>query len=249
MSHRSIDINCDMAEGLGNEAELMPWISSANIACGFHAGDELLMEATVGLCLKYKVSIGAHPSYPDRANFGRTNMNLPLAQVKELVVEQIELLRKITVRQGTRIHHVKPHGALYNMAAKDPALANTIAAAVKDIDKTLIFYGLSHSALIFEAEKLGLKVAHEVFADRTYQPDGSLTPRSDSKALIRDEQEALSQALRLVMEGKVKTSSCEDIRLKADTICLHGDGKHAVEFARLIYGQLSRQGIKIKSIR
>ncbi len=243
-----IDINCDMAEGIGNEKELMPWISSANIACGFHAGNEELMKETVELCLKFNVSIGAHPSFPDRGNFGRLTMDLPLVQVEELVGLQIELLKKITDRLGAKVHHVKPHGALYTMAAKDAALAHSISRAVKKIDDSLVLYGLSQSVMISEALRLNLNVANEVFADRTYQPDGSLTPRTQPNALIIDEKEAVAQAIRFVKENKVKTTSGEEIALQADTLCLHGDGKHAVAFARLIHAQLNKEKIEIKSI-
>lgn len=248
MNALSVDINCDMAEGMGNEKELMPWISSANIACGYHAGNEELMSATVDLCSKYKVSIGAHPSYPDRKNFGRTNMRLPLDQVREIVSQQVTLLKKITDRQGAKLHHVKPHGALYNMAAKDAALASSIAAAVKSIDSGLILYGLSQSTMIQQGLTLNLKVANEVFADRTYQADGSLTPRTQPNALITDKQIAIAQAIRMVSENKVMTVTGEDISLKVDTICLHGDGKYAVVFARLLYAMMTKDNINIKSV-
>jgi 5-oxoprolinase (ATP-hydrolysing) subunit A len=243
-----IDLNCDMAEGIGNEKELMPWISSANIACGFHAGNEELMKETIGLCLKHNVAIGAHPSFPDRGNFGRTNMNLAREKIIELITDQLSVLERIAGREGGKLHHVKPHGALYNMAAKDRALANSIANAIKNFDDSLILYGLSQSVMIAEAENLHLKAAHEVFADRTYQPDGSLTPRTQPDALIVNEADALGQAIRFVRENKVKTVSGKEIDLKADTICLHGDGKHAVEFARLIFSYLMKEKITVKTI-
>ncbi len=244
----SIDINCDMAEGIGNEQELMPFISSANIACGYHAGNEELMKETIDLCLKYNVAIGAHPSFPDRENFGRTTMNLPLVEVSKIVTDQIHVLKRIADNQGATLHHVKPHGALYNMAAKDAVLAKCIALAVKNFDDTLILYGLSGSVMISEAEKIQLKAAHEVFADRTYQPDGTLTPRTRPNALLADEQKAIGQALRFVKENKVRTVNEMDIDLPADTICLHGDGKHAVEFARLIYSGFNAEQIAIQTI-
>jgi len=244
----SIDINCDMAEGTGKEKELMPFISSANIACGYHAGDEELMKKTIDLCLKYHVAIGVHPSFPDRENFGRTNMDLPLEEIRKLVTDQIHLLSRIAQAQGARLHHVKPHGALYNMAAKDRALASCIALAIKDFDEALILYGLSQSDLTGEAQKINLKVANEVFADRTYQVDGSLTPRSQPNALISDEQEAIGQAMKFVKENKVKTVSGQEIGLKADTLCLHSDGKHAVEFAELIYLKFMEGRIRVKTI-
>ena len=243
-----IDVNCDIAEGIGNEKELMPFISSANIACGYHAGNEKLMKETVDLCLKHNVAIGAHPSFPDHENFGRTNMNLPLTEVSKIVADQIHLLKRITDNQGAKLHHVKPHGALYNMAAKDPALANCLALTIKNFDETLILYGLSQSVMIREAEKIQLKVANEVFADRTYQGDGSLTPRTQPNALVTDGQSAIEQALKMVKEGKVTTINGKEINLKADTICLHGDGKHAVEFARMIYSEFMSVQIAIKAI-
>jgi len=244
----TVDLNCDMAEGIGNEAELMPWISSANIACGYHAGSEDEMKRTIELCLKHAVAIGAHPSFPDRENFGRTNMNLPLDQVYQIVMDQLHIIKKVASRLGAELHHVKPHGALYNMAAKDAILANAIAKAVKDFDARLSFYGLSQSVMIDEAKKLNLKVAHEVFADRTYQKDGSLTPRAQTNALVTDESQALHQALRFVKEKKVSSVSDEEISIKADTICLHGDGAHAVAFAKLIHEHLAREKIKIQTV-
>lgn len=248
MKQLSIDLNCDMAEGIGNEAELMPWISSANIACGYHAGDEELMRRTIDLCMKHHVAIGAHPSFPDRENFGRTNMNLPAEQVYQIVSEQLQIIGKIVKHFGTRLHHVKPHGALYNMAAKDGSLSNAIARAVKDFDDRLIFYGLSQSVMIEEAKKLSLKTANEVFADRTYQPDGSLTPRTQPNALVTDEDQALKQAIRFVKENKIFTASGQEISLQADTICLHGDGAHALTFAKSIHQQLIKENINIKSL-
>ena len=243
----TIDINCDMVEGVGNEKELMPFISSANIACGYHAGNEELMKETIDLCLKYNVTIGAHPSFPDRENFGRTYMSIPLVEVSKIVADQIEMLKNIADTQGARLHHVKPHGALYNMAAKDSALANCIASAIKILDANLVLYGLSQSAMISEAQKVNLKVANEVFADRTYQLDGSLTPRTQPNALITNEQDAISQAIRFAKENKVNAVDGVDIELKADTICLHGDGAHAVDFARLIYSRFKVEQIKIQA--
>lgn len=249
MSSLQIDLNCDMAEGVGNESELMPFITSANIACGYHAGNEDLMKSTVDLCLKHGVAVGAHPSFPDRKNFGRTNMDLPAEQIMKIITDQLQILKKIAHRQGAKLHHVKPHGALYNMAAKDKKLAYAIALAVKNFDGELTYYGLAQSVMITEAEELNLKVAHEVFADRTYQPDGSLTPRTLPNALIENDEEALAQSIRLIKAHKVKSVSGVDIDLKADTLCLHGDGKHAVQFARLIHARLVSEKIAIHSIQ
>ena len=186
-----VDLNCDMGEGIGNDAAIMPFISSANIACGYHAGDEETMKQIVELCIKHNVAIGAHPSFDDKKTFGRTDMHLPASEIYNLVTKQIHLLDKIAKQQGASLHHVKPHGALYNMSAKDTELATTIASAIKDVDAKLILYGLSNSYSIVKANELGLKSANEVFADRTYQDDGSLTPRSQPNALIEDETKSI----------------------------------------------------------
>jgi UPF0271 protein len=222
-----------MGEGIGNDELIMPFITSANIACGYHAGDEETMWQTIILAKKYNVNIGAHPSFLDKENFGRTEINLSPKEVYELLTTQIKLLQKIAVKNNAALHHVKPHGALYNMAAKDKVLAKTIADAVKDIDENLILLGLSNSFLISEAKALGLKTASEAFADRTYQDDGSLTPRSQPNALIQNVDEAIQQIL-MMLKGKVKTVSGKKIPIVAETICIHGDGKNAVEFAKAI---------------
>lgn len=243
-----IDINCDMGEGIGNEALLMPFISSANIACGFHAGDEDEMQRVVTLCLQYDVAIGAHPSFRDRENFGRTAMHLPINEIQQIIAEQLKILNKIVMANGGKLHHVKPHGALYNMAAKDPILARAIADAVKNFDSTLIFYGLAGSVMIDEAIKAGLHTANEVFADRTYQPDGSLTPRTQQGALIYDTNQTLLQVLQMIHENKVRTIHGEIIPIQADTICIHGDGSNAIEFAKAINNRLQAEGIAIQKI-
>ena len=201
----TIDINCDMGEGLNNDSLLMPYISSANIACGYHAGDESIMKQTVELAIQNKVSVGAHPGFADKINFGRTEMQLPLNEVYDLVTEQIYLLQQITKTMGTKLHHVKPHGALYNMAAKNALLANIIAKAVYAVDPALVLFGLSGSYSISEAKKIGLKTASEVFADRTYQDDGSLTPRSQTNAMIETAEQSLAQVLQMT-EQKTVTS-------------------------------------------
>ncbi len=227
------DINCDMGEGTGNDELIMPYITSANIACGYHAGDATTMLETILMAQKYKVNIGAHPSFLDRGNFGRTELKTFPKELYELVSTQIKLLQKIAADNNTRLHHVKPHGALYNIAAKDKALANAIANGVKDIDENLILYGLSNSFLISEAKAIGLKTASEIFADRTYQDDGSLTPRSQPNALIQNTDEMLQQ-VSMMLQGKVKTVSGKELPIDAETICIHGDGEHAVEFAKAI---------------
>ena len=232
------DVNCDMGEGIGNDELIMPYITSANIACGYHAGDEETMRQTILLAKKYNVNIGAHPSFLDRENFGRREINKSLKEVYELVSAQINLLQKIVSGNNAELHHVKPHGALYNMAAKDKVLAQAIAKAVKDIDENLILFGLSNSFLISEAKAIGLKTASEVFADRTYREDGSLTPRLHANAMIEDADEAIQQVLMMVKQQKVKTVSGKEIPIVAETICIHGDGKNAVEFAKKIHSIL-----------
>ena len=228
------ELNCDMGEGIGNDELIMPYITSANIACGYHAGNEETMKHTILLAKKYNVHIGAHPSFLDTENFGRTEMNLSAEEVYGLVFKQIKVLQKIADENKVNLHHIKPHGALYNMAAKEKVLAKAIAHAVKDIDETSILYGLSNSFLISEAKALGLKTASEVFADRTYQDNGNLTPRSQPNALIENVDDAVEQVLMMVKQQKVRTVSGKEIPIVAETICIHGDGKNAVEFAKII---------------
>ena len=230
-----IDINCDMGEGAGNEAELMPYINSANIACGYHAGDAATIKKVIKLCIQHKVHIGAHPSFLDRENFGRTPMHLPAEEVYAIIIEQLTIINNIAKECGTKMHHVKPHGALYNMAAKDALLAKAIAGAVKDFDASLIYFGLSGSVMIEEAKKMGLQTYNEVFADRSYQTDGSLTPRTMHNALLQDVNAVTKQVMKFVKENKVIKHTGEEIFITADTICIHGDGEHAVEFAKAIY--------------
>ena len=245
---RRIDLNCDMGEGCGNDAELMRYISSANIACGFHAGDAATMRATAELALANGVAIGAHPGYRDRENFGRTVMTLPAGEIHKIVREQVLAMKEICESLGTTLHHVKPHGALYNQAARDKDLAAAIAEAVGSIDRNLIVYGLSGSSSISEAQAAGLKTASEVFADRTYQNDGSLTPRTEANALIGDDQRAVDQAMRMVADGYVVAASGDVVPIVAETICLHGDGDHAVEFARAIRSALDAAGVAVKPL-
>lgn len=233
------DINCDMGEGIGNDEAIMPWISSANIACGYHAGDVPTMKETIALAKKYKVAIGAHPSYPDRENFGRKEMTCPLEEIYQLVKDQIILLDTLAKQYDAVVNHVKPHGALYNVAAANREIAKLIAQAVKDVNDNLILFGLSGSHSITEAKALGLQTKSEVFADRTYQDNGTLTPRSQPNALIEDEDKAVQQALQMIKEGKVITVSGKEIPIAAETICIHGDGTHAVAFAKKIHHALS----------
>ena len=244
----SIDLNCDMGEGMPNDATIMPLISSANIACGYHAGNDDIIKKTIELALQHNVAIGAHPGFADKENFGRTEQKLSGKQYYSLVAEQLAIIQKHVQYAGATLHHVKPHGALYNMSAKDAALANIIATAVKDHNSSLILYGLSNSYSITEAEKLGLRTASEVFADRTYTDEGKLTPRSEPNALITSEKDSLQQVLQMIQSQTALSTNKKIIKVKADTICLHGDGEHAVAFAQLIFKTLQANNIAIKAV-
>jgi UPF0271 protein len=237
-----VDLNCDLGEGAGHDAELMPLITSANIACGAHAGDEATMRATVALAQKHGVAVGAHPGFIDRANFGRRELALGPDEVHELVLDQIRKLQALAP-----VRHVKPHGALYNMAARDPGLARALVDAVYEADPRLILFGLAGSHVIAAAEACGLPVASEVFADRTYQRDGSLTPRTQAHALITNAPTAVAQVLRMVRENTVRATDGTDVLIRADTVCLHGDGAQPVEFARLLRRELTAAGVEIKA--
>lgn len=242
-----IDLNCDLGEGCGTDAELMRYISSANIACGFHAGNEDTMRKTVELALEHGVAIGAHPGYADPENFGRSPMNLAPAEVRQLIFDQLDALKRACSSSGGKIRHVKPHGALYNQAAKDCELASAVVEAVAEWDRDLIFYGLSGSEVIAAAEKVGLRTASEVFADRTYQSDGSLTPRTEPNALITETETSVNQVLDMIRYGRVRSTDAIMVAIKCDTICLHGDGEHAVEFACLIRERLASELIDIRA--
>lgn len=246
------DLNCDLGESygaykIGNDEEILRYVTSANIACGFHAGDPGTMRKTVSMALANGTAIGAHPGLPDLPGFGRRNMNITPAEAYEMTVYQIGALAGFVKAEGGRLQHVKPHGALYNMAAKDEGLAKGIAEAVYDVDAELVLFGLSGSELIKQGEKTGLRTASEVFADRTYQDDGSLTPRSSANALITNDEDALQQAVRMVIEKTVKTVSGQEIPLQADTICIHGDGPHALSFAKSIQKALQEASVTIQS--
>lgn len=243
----TIDINCDMGEGMLNDAAIMPYISSANIACGYHAGNESIMRHTIDLCLKHSVAIGAHPGFDDKENFGRKPIQLSAEELYHLVYKQLMIMEALCKEKHTRLHHVKLHGALYNMAAKDKSISKITAQAVKDFDPGLLFYGLSGSVMITEARSLGLKTANEVFADRTYQPDGTLTPRTHPQALFEHATDVVRQVEQIVKERGVTTLTGEIIPLNADTICIHGDGDHALEFAKHIHKFLLSMECRISS--
>ena len=244
----TIDINCDMGEDTGNDEAIMPFISSANIACGYHAGDEKTMWQTIEVAKKYNVSIGAHPSFFDKENFGRREINLSPEDIYELVTQQLLLFNEIAMSADARMYHVKPHGALYNISAKDASIAKAIARAVKDFDQHLLLYGLSGSYSISEAKTIGLKTASEVFADRTYSDDGKLTPRSQSNALIEVADKAISQVLQMIKQRTVTSISGKTIPITAETICIHGDGKYAVELATKIHDALEKENIMIQPL-
>ncbi len=244
----TIDLNCDMGEGMPHDPALMPFISSANIACGGHAGNDNTMRTTVELALKNGVAIGAHPSYNDPENFGRRDLigiSLRADDIPSIIFEQIDRLRNICIEFGTTLHHVKPHGALYNRAAKDPELSNLICKTIYQIDPSLFLYGLSDSILKKEAASFPIKFINEVFADRTYQESGLLTPRTDAHALIESDEKAMQQVIQIVKTGSVTALNGKKIFLSADTICVHGDGRKALEFARLINTTLKNEKIQI----
>ncbi len=243
-----IDLNCDVGEGCGNDPELIGLVSSANIACGVHAGDIDTMRRTVDLAIKHDVAIGAHPGYPDRENFGRLPMTLSASEIKRIVTDQIATLSEIARSAGGQLGHVKPHGALYNQSARDPELAATIASAVSEFDSKIILFGLSGSHSITEAQKIGLRTASEVFADRTYQTDGSLTPRSKPNALIHDDEAASTQVLDMIKYGRVRSVDAIMIPIIAETVCIHGDSEKAVILARTIKSRLADSGVTIEAI-
>lgn len=250
----SIDLNCDLGESLGAwrmgaDEAIMPYITSANIACGFHAGDPDTMRRTVECAVRHGVAVGAHPGYPDRIGFGRRDLNATPEEIQNFILYQIGALAAFARSFGTTLSHVKAHGALYNKAARDASLAEAIAAAVQEYDPSLILVGLAGSELIRAGERHGLRVANEVFADRTYQSDGSLTPRKLSNALVKDPQVAAAQVIRMMREGKVGTVEGTEIAVRADTVCIHGDTPGALEFVRAVRSELEKSGIEIRPMK
>ena len=248
-----IDINCDMGESfgaykLGTDEEILKYITSANIACGFHAGDPATMRKTVKLALDHEVGIGVHPGLPDLAGFGRRNIDISAQEAYEMVVYQIGSLCGFVKAEGGTIQHVKPHGALYNMAAVNRELSEAIAEAVYKVNPELILFGLAGSELVSAGEKVGLRTASEVFADRTYQQDRTLTSRKLPHAVITDDDAAVAQVIRMAKEGKVMTQQDVDVDIKADTVCIHGDGAHALSFAKKIRQTLEDSGISVRKI-
>jgi 5-oxoprolinase (ATP-hydrolysing) subunit A len=243
-----VDLNCDLGEGAGHDADLMPLITSANIACGGHAGDRATMRATIALAQRHGVAIGAHPGFADRENFGRKELAVTPAQAAELVLTQVLGFQEIADQLGAEMHHVKLHGALYNMVSRDRALAEAVVKAIRTTGPQPRVYALAGSELERVARAYGdLTVVSEVFADRTYQADGSLTPRSRPDALIQDEAVAVAQVLRLVREGRVRATDGSEVVITAGTVCLHGDGPHPVAFARRLREALQAAGVRLQA--
>ncbi len=230
-----IDFNCDMGEGMAGEAIIMPFISSANISCGLHAGDGNVIRNTIALALSHNVSIGAHPSFDDRAHFGRTEMKLGRDELYRLIIRQLESFQTIAASLGADVHHVKPHGALYNLSARDETTARCIAEAVKDFNPGCILMGLSGSASVRAAKIAGLTAWNEVFADRTYTGRGTLTPRHHPGALIDSLEALTTQVKQMIHKGTVTATDGTVIPVEADTICIHGDGAQAPVFAKAIF--------------
>lgn len=250
---RIVDLNADVGESFGTykqgmDEEVLKYVSSANVACGMHAGDPLVVGDTVSLAVRYGVSVGAHPGYPDLQGFGRRNMVMSPAEVKAYVIYQIGALNAFAGAAGTRMAHVKPHGAMYNMAAKDPALALAVAEAVKAVDPELILLALAGSEMVRAAQSVGLRVAQEVFADRAYNADGTLVRRGQPGAVIHQPEAAVPRVVRMVTEGKVRAVSGEDIPIYAHSICVHGDNPRAMELVKRIRSALEDVGVMIRSL-
>jgi UPF0271 protein len=249
---REIDLNCDLGESygawtVGQDEAIVPLLSSASLACGAHAGDPRTMERTVRLCQAHGVAVGAHPGLPDLAGFGRREMALTPEEVYALVLYQIGALSAFTTAAGVRLCHVKPHGALYNMAAREPQVAAAVARAVRDFDARLRLYGLSGSALVVAGQELGLAVVSEVFVDRRYEADGTLTPRRHPDAVIETPAEATAQLLKMLRDGQVRTRDGKWVKLSADTVCLHGDRPDAAAFARAVREALDGAGFTVRA--
>lgn len=249
---RVIDLNSDLGESfgaytIGNDEEVLKYISSANIACGFHGGDYNVMMNTVKLAHSLGVGIGAHPGFPDLGGFGRREIKMSPDEIFNLVVYQVGAIQGAAAVCHTKVQHVKPHGALYNLASKDREIADAIAKAVYAVNPNFVLFALAGSELVRAGEEVGLKVAQEVFADRTYQPDGTLTSRSEPNAMIHDVELATKRVLRMVKEKKVTAVNGQDISIQADTICVHGDEREALDFVKKLRGKLIAENIKIQN--
>jgi UPF0271 protein len=247
---KTIDLNCDVGESygawkMGDDGAIMPLVSSANIASGFHAGDPSTLRATVALAVEYGVAVGAHFSLPDLQGFGRREMKIGAEECYDLVLYQAGAVEAFARAAGTRLHHVKAHGALYNMAASDDELADAIARAVKALGSSVLLYALAGSAMIEAAASHGVRAVGEVFADRSYRSDGTLVPRTEPGALITDESAAVTQALMMVEHGKVRARSGAKVTVEPGTLCLHGDQPNAVRFARALRDAFAARGIDV----
>lgn len=248
-----VDLNSDLGESFGNytigmDEEILKFVSSANVACGWHAGDPMVMEKTVALAKEFGTAVGAHPGFPDLMGFGRRNMAVTPEEAKAYVKYQLGALQVFAKAHGVKIQHVKPHGALYNMAAVDEKLAKAMCEAVYEVDKDIIFMGLAGSKMITAAEETGLKAASEVFADRAYNDDGTLVSRKLPGAVIKDKDLAIQRVVRMVKEGKVESINGKDIDIKADSICVHGDNPKALEFVKNIRETLEKEGVTISNL-
>jgi UPF0271 protein len=251
---RKIDINCDLGESfgaytIGQDADMIQVVTSVNVACGFHAGDPKTMRETIEKAVEHGVGIGAHPGFPDLSGFGRRNLDMTPQEIYDMVIYQIGALDGFVRIAGGTLQHVKPHGALYNMAAKSEAISNAIARAVFDFNPSLILYGLSGSELIAAGKRVGLTTASEVFADRTYQEDGSLTSRRLPNAMIKEDVVAANQVVRMVKEGVVRSQQGTDVPIQADTVCIHGDGSHALSFAQALRAALLESSIAVQKLK
>src|SRR5215468_1507949 len=245
----SVDLNADLGEGSGYDTELFELISSANIATGFHAGDSDTMHAAISAANKHRVSVGAHPSFFDRENFGRKELTIPAEQVFDAVAYQLGIFQAIASALDVQPNHVKPHGALYNMAVRDADLADAIARAIASVDPKLILFAPNKSELARAGEAHGLQIAREMFADRNYLSDGWLVPRTRPDALLHDPKQAAERVLRMLREGKVRSVEGRDVDVRGETICVHGDTLGAVEFARELRARLEREGVTIRAPR
>lgn len=248
-----VDLNSDLGESygaytIGLDSQVIAHVSSANVACGYHAGDPLVMAETVATAKAAGVAVGAHPGYPDLMGFGRRNMACSAKEVKAYVQYQIGALNAFLSAQGMKMQHCKPHGALYNTAAKDMDLALAIAKAIAEIDKDIILMGLAGSKMLQAGREVGLRVASEVFADRAYQADGSLVPRSQPDAVIHDKEVAIARTIRMVTEGKVQAITGEEVEIDAHSICVHGDNPSAVEFVKNIRAKLTDNGVAVTPV-
>ena len=249
----TIDMNCDLAESygvyrIGMDEEILPYITSANLACGFHASDPVVMSKSVEACKRNSVAVGAHPGFPDLQGFGRRNMIIPPKEVKAMVMYQIGALDAFCRANGITMQHVKPHGALYNMAGKDYELARAVGEAIADVNPRLILMAQAGSQMQKAAEEMHLKMAREIFADRAYEEDGSLVARNKPGAMITDENEAIERVITMVRQGKVAAITGKEIPIQADSVCVHGDGEKALLFVKKLREAFLTEGIQVRSL-